>query len=97
MKSRLLPLVIHSAIFILVFLLPVLPVQQAAVVPHPVYSLALVSLFDLACIFRVGVRYIWEWYTFISIAVLAILGIWVGRVIVRKTNERNADLLQGGK
>ncbi len=69
-------------------LLPIIPIQRAAVIPHPVYSLAFVSIVEFMNPFRMGVWYDIQWYTVVSILALLIgigvIGIRIARILVKR-------------
>jgi hypothetical protein len=71
-------------------LLPIIPIQRSAAIPHPVYSLAFVSIAGFMNPFRLGVWYQAQWYTFVSALALLIIsgviGIRIGRTLMKKTS-----------
>jgi len=72
-------------------LLPIIAIQRAAVIPHPVYSLAIVSIVEFMKPFRLGVWYQIHWYTVVSILALLIISAAIGIRIVRLLMKRTLN------
>lgn len=80
---------------IIAAMLPIIPIQMAAVIPHPVFSLAFVSIIEFADPFRVGVSYHLQWYSVVSILVLfvvsGVIGVGIVRILMKIVNaNKNA-------
>ena len=65
---------------ILLFILPVVPVWSAPVIPNPSYERAWISLLQLVLLYwTMGVRYRAEWYSCLAFLVVIALMVFVWR------------------
>ena len=78
-------ILISGGIFLVLVILPVIPVMCAAVVPNPVYQRVWVSILKLfASYWQVGMSYQFGWYSFVAIGLLMGIGWILQRFLVLK-------------
>jgi hypothetical protein len=74
-------------LYLILFFLPIIPVQSAPVIPNPVYGPAGLSLFQIVARFvapLVGVTYRWEWYSYLVLVALLAISAAAGVLLLRK-------------
>ena len=76
---------VTGGVFLVLVILPVIPVMRAAVVLNPVYRLVWVSVIKLfASFWQVGVSYQFGWYSFVAVGLLMGIGWILQRFLVQK-------------
>lgn len=80
-------IVLLVVLYLVLFFLPLIPMQSAPVIPNPVYRPAGQSLFQIVSWFvapLVGVTYRWEWYSFLVLFIVLAVAVVAGVLLLGK-------------